>query len=342
MTDGNEMERVRDESRAGDGDIRPAVPTAQEVSVSRSPDAAWDDLPPQVALDDGPVRWTFLPYLAWAVTALFLIWLSCQLLSIFQMVAAYDGWRFYVALGVVMIPVLILIWVILRALLLFRRLPPITQLKEEEMDGLALKGRLQGQYLAKLPSTDDYVARCGFKEPERVRVLLDSLRGKESLHSDETGWLDDFRHFQSLQEAQATEIVMGACKLIALKTAASPWRLVDMFCVFYNSTRMVCDLAVVYNRRMSRANAFRLVCRWCAAIYVSGELGSIMETTAKKGGECAAEMLGSGNLMPLVAQSMPVLAKVAGKAIEGGVNAYFAYRMGRRAIESFRVLAPRA
>ena len=115
-----------------------------------------------------------------------------------------------------------------------------------------------------------------------------------------------------------------------------------MFCVFYNSTRMVCDLAVVYNRRMSRANAFRLVCRWCAAIYVSGELGSIMESTAKKGGEYAADMLGSGDLMSGVAQSMPVLAKVAGKAIEGGVNAYFAYRMGRRAIESFRVLAPRA
>ena len=67
-----------------------------------------------------------------------------------------------------------------------------------------------------------------------------------------------------------------------------------------------------------------------------------MESTAKKGGEYAADMLGSGDLMSGVAQSMPVLAKVAGKAIEGGVNAYFAYRMGRRAIESFRVLAPRA
>ena len=342
MADEDTRRRTRDENRAGDGDIRPSVPRAQEVPVSRAPDAAWDDQPPQAALEDGRGRWAFLTCLAWGAVAVFFIWLSSQLLSLFQMVSAYDGWRFYAVLSAVMVPVLILAWVLLRALLLFRRLPPIAQLKEGEEDGLELKRRLQGRYLAKLPPTNDYVARCGFKEPERVRGLLDSLRGAESLHSDETGWLDDFRHFQSLQEARAREIVSRACKLIALKTAASPWRMLDMFCVFYNSTRMVCELAVVYNRRMSRACAFRLVCRWCAAIYVSGELGSIMESTAKRGGEYAADMLGSGDLMAGVAQSMPVLAKVAGKAIEGGVNAYFAYRMGRRAIESFRVLAPRA
>ena len=342
MSDENARERVRDESRADDGDIRPSVPPAQAVPVSHAPDAAWDDLPPQTAPEDVRVRWVFLPYLAWAAISVFFIWLSCQLLSLFKMVSSYDGWRFYAVLCVVMVPILILVWVFLRALLLFRRLPPIAQLKEGEGNGLEQKRRLQGRYLAKLPPTNDYVARCGFKEPERVSGLLDSLRGAESLHSDETGWLDDFRHFQSLQDARAKEIVSRACKLIALKTAASPWRLLDMFCVFYNSTRMVCELAVVYNRRMSRASAFRLVCRWCAAIYVSGELGSIMESTAKKGGEYAADMLGDGDLMSGVAQSMPLLAKIAGKAIEGGVNAYFAYRMGRRAIESFRVLVPRA
>lgn len=341
MADEKAKGRERDEIRAGDGDIRPSVPMAQEVSVSHAPDAAWDELPPQSETEDVRVRWVFLPYLAWAAIAVFFIWLSCQLLSLFQMVSSYDGWRFYAVLGVVMVPILILVWVCLRALLLFRRLPPIAQLKEGEESGLAQKRLLQGRYLAKLPPSNEYVARCGFKEPERVSGLLDSLRGEESLHSDETGWLDDFRHFQSLQDARAKEIVSRACKLIALKTAASPWRLLDMFCVFYNSTRMVCELAVVYNRRMSRACAFRLVCRWCAAIYVSGELGSIMESTAKKGGEYAADVLGDGDLMSSVAQSMPMLAKIAGKAIEGGVNAYFAYRMGRRAIESFRVLAPR-
>ena len=225
--------------------------------------------------------------------------------------------------------------------MLFRRLPKITQLAEGAQGGLTLKRRLQKCYLAKLPPSADYAVRCGFREPEPVRALLDSLRGETSLHSDEIGWLDEFRRFQSLQDARAQEIVSSCCKLVALKTAASPWRLLDMACVFYNSTRMVCELARVYNRRMSRGNAFRFVCRWCAAIYISGELGAVMESTAKAGGEYAADWLNEGDLMAGVAQSMPMLAKLAGKAIEGGVNAYFAYRMGRRAIESFRVLAPR-
>ena len=342
MADENMQGRARGAQRAGDDDIRPAVPPAHEVSVDRAPDASWDDLPPLPEPAGDRIRWSPFPFLVRAALAVFFVWFYCQLLPAFRWVMSCEGWRFYAALGATLVPVLVLTWVLLRALLLFRRLPPITQLEEGKMDGLALKRRIQKRYLAKLPPARDYAARCGFRDAERVCALLDGLRGGESLHSDETGWLDDFRRFQALQDARAKEIVSRACKLIALKTAASPWRLVDMFCVFYNSTRMVCDLAVVYNRRMSRANAFRLVCRWCAAIYVSGELGSIMESTAKKGGEYAADMLGSGDLMSGVAQSMPVLAKVAGKAIEGGVNAYFAYRMGRRAIESFRVLAPRA
>ena len=36
-----------------------------------------------------------------------------------------------------------------------------------------------------------------------------------------------------------------------------------------------------------------------------------------------------------LAQTMPFLAKFAGKVVEGGVNAYFAIRMGRKAVASF-------
>jgi hypothetical protein len=260
----------------------------------------------------------------------------------FRFALECEGWRFYAAIGLALVPTIVVTWLVIRTLLVFRRLPPIEQMSETGTNSLMLKRYLQKRYLAKLPPSGDYAARCGFRYPARVRSLLEGLRGDKSLHSDETGWLDDFREFQAMQDARCTEIVSKCCKLVALKTAASPWRMLDMFCVFYNSTRMVCELATVYNRRMSRGNAFRLVCRWCAAIYVSGELGTIMESTAKAGGEYAADWLSDGDLMAGVAQSMPVLAKLAGKAIEGGVNAYFAYRMGRRAIESFRVLTPRA
>ena len=342
MASENMQGRARGAQRAGDDDIRPAVPPAHEVSVGRAPDAAWDDLPPPPEPADDRARWSPFPFLARAALAVFFVWLYCQLLPLVRIALSYEGWRLYVALAVVLVPVMILAALVVRALLLFRRLPPIAQLKEADMDSLELKRRLQRRYLAKLPASSDYVRRCGFKDPDLVRGLLDGLRSESSLHSDETGWLDEFRRFQAIQDARAKEIVSRCCKLIALKTAAIPWRVLDMLCVFYNSTRMVSELATVYNRRMSRTDAFRLVCRWCAAIYISGELGTIMESSAQAGGEYAADWLNDGDLVTGVAQSMPVLAKLAGKAIEGGVNAYFAYRMGRRAIESFRVLAPRA
>lgn len=338
MDDNQARDRV--DMREGDGDIRPYVPPPRRVSVSGAPDAAWDALPPVPEQTDERVRWTFIPFLAWGVAGVFFIWLYCQLLPLVRIALSYEGWRLYVALAVVLVPVLVLAALVARALLLFRRLPPIPQLTVADMDGLELKHRLQRRYLAKLPASSEYVRRCRFKEPELVRGLLDGLRSESSLHSDETGWLDEFRRFQALQDARAKEIVSRCCKLIALKTAAIPWRVLDMLCVFYNSTRMVSELAAVYNRRMSRADAFRLVCRWCAAIYVSGELGAIMESSAQAGGEYAADWLDDGDLMAGVAQSMPVLAKLAGKAVEGGVNAYFAYRMGRRAIAAFRALAP--
>ena len=335
------QEKEKGDRREGDDDIRPSVPPPRRVAVSRAPDAAWDALPPPPEPTDDRVRWSFFPFLVQAALAVFFVWLYCQLLPAVRWVMSCEGWRFYAALGAVLVPVIVLAWVVLRALLLFRRLPPIAQLTEADVDSLDLKRRLQRRYLSRLPASSDYVRRCGFKDPGRVRGLLDSLRGETSLHSDEIGWLDEFRQFQSLQDARAKEIVASCCKLVALKTAASPWRLLDMFCVFYNSTRLVCELAVVYNRRMSRERAFRLVCRWCAAIYISGEMGAIMESTAKKGGEYAADWLNDGDLVAGAAQSMPVLAKLAGKAIEGGVNAYFAFRMGRRAIAAFRALATR-
>ena len=327
--------------RAGDEDVRPTVAPPQAVVISRSPDTAWNALP-AVAVEresDRGGRSVLLSFLAWTLAGLFFIWLYCQLLPMFRLVLEYDGWRFYAALALVLVPVVVLLALLLRAALVFRRLPPVRQMVEGKERGIDLKRKLQSRYLAKLPPSAEYVSRCAFRDPDQVRTLLDGLRAKESLHSDETGWLEDFRRFQSCQETRAREIVGKYCKLIALKTAASPWKLLDMACVFYNSTRMVCDIATLFNRRISRGSAFRLVCRWCAAIYVSGELGSIMESVSSAGGEKIADMLAESDLLPGVAQSMPILSRIAGKTIEGGVNAYFAYRMGKRAIEYFRALS---
>ena len=42
-----------------------------------------------------------------------------------------------------------------------------------------------------------------------------------------------------------------------------------------------------------------------------------------------------------MAQSAPFVAKFAGKVVEGGVNAFFAIRMGRKAVAAFELSFPR-
>ena len=124
------QEKEKGDRREGDDDIRPSVPPPRRVAVSRAPDAAWDALPPPPEPTDDRVRWSFFPFLVQAALAVFFVWLYCQLLPAVRWVMSCEGWRFYAALGAVLVPVIVLAWVVLRALLLFRRLPPIAQLTE--------------------------------------------------------------------------------------------------------------------------------------------------------------------------------------------------------------------
>ena len=147
-----------------------------------------------------------------------------------------------------------------------------------------------------------------------------------------------------------------------------------MVIVFVNSTLMIEKIAKVYNRRVSKPAALKLLCRWFMNIYISGELGAITENAAHRASDKVAEWLTNGDspnvgvpiaeaaadqvaddvansvsdggaaesLAGVFTASLPVLSKFVGKAAEGAINAYFAYRMGRRAIDEFRFVVPTA
>jgi hypothetical protein len=252
--------------------------------------------------------------------------------------------------GLFLIPFALLLFVSSRVFLLFRRLPSFSQIRKSGWKSHELKDKLLHGYLDELPESSKYAETAGFEDTQKDEVVrvLDLLRGKEKAHySDEVGWLDDYNRFNDLQRSRANKIIGHYSKLIGLKTAASPWKFVDIICVFLNSTLMVADLAKLYNRRVDRSAAFRLVFRWFLNIYISGELGQISAKGAEAIGEQLKEPV-KDSLSDLgwldsdwagtVAQSMPFVAKFAGKVVEGGVNAFFAIRMGRKAVAAFEPL----
>jgi len=341
-------------TRTGGSDPQPELPALREVHIDRGSDVCKTGETHTVNDEStcAPKKSAFFSIATWTIIAVFAFWISCQLLPLLSFVFRYslNDWRFYANGVLFLIPFALLLFVSCRVFLLFRKLPSFPQIRKSGKKSYELKDKLLHGYLEELPESCKYAKSVGFEGNERENVVnvLDLLRGKQKAHySDEVGWLDDFDRFKGLQRSRANKIIGHYSKLIGLKTAASPWKFVDIICVFLNSTLMVVDLAKLYNRRVDRSAAFRLVFRWFLNIYISGELGQISAKAAEAIGEQLKEPV-KDSLSDLgwldsdwagtVAQSVPFVSKFAGKVVEGGVNAFFAIRMGRKAVAAFEPL----
>ena len=240
--------------------------------------------------------------------------------------------------GIALLELVIVLYVALFWRRTFAALPEVKQLKRNDfVDALpALTEKLRSDYIDRFPGLDEYARTAGFSEDAPILQMLARL--KDHLYADSAGFMEDFERFQGLQDARASEIIKKYAKTIAVKTAASPWKVVDVISVFLNSTLMVCKLAKVYQRKTTRHEASRLVVRWFVNLYISGELGQIVEGGADIISNGVSEWIGREGVAAFVQPAVPLLAKFGGKFAEGGMNAYLAYRLGRRACAYFKVL----
>lgn len=336
-------------TRKGGTELHPKLNPLREVHVDRAPDvrALPDDSDVVVgAGESSRGEPLVLPVAVWFVIGIVVIWICCQLAPLVIFALGCRGWRLVAALGALSIPVAIFGFVAFRVWRLFGGLPSFEQVRMSRERSYEVKHRLSTGYLARLPDAETYAREAGFEGDRRRQVvdILDRLRGGKR-YSDEVGWLDDFGEFERLQSERASAIIRRSCKLIGLKTAASPWKLVDVICVFWNSTQMVVQLARLYNRRVNRGAAFRLVFRWFLNIYVSGELGQLGESVSGAIGDNLKEPVREslsdigwldGDWSETVASAMPTISKFVGKVAEGGLNAFLAYRMGCKAVVGFK------
>lgn len=271
----------------------------------------------------------------WALALVVVLWLMTISSPFISNALTLEGWRFWSSLLLGLFPAFLVLCLMVYACSKFRRLPAVRQFDESEFSNKTeLQRRLTSCYLANFPEFGRYASACGFADetggPEVVECLRRLTGRVPSCYSDSRGWLADFRHFQELQDARAKEVVGKAWKLVAVKTAASPWRILDMIAVVYNSTNMVVRLARIYNRRVSGSAAFRLVCRWIVNIYIAGKAGDVAQGAVEWGGA-----------NDLISSTYKPLAGLIGKLAEGGANAFLVYRLGCRAMESFRALSCR-
>lgn len=332
------------ENRPNSSDpLPPFAPVEIIGSPNPLPRKSDDEVKPEQIRKSAKGGLSVVKFCVMGVLAVFGFWLYVQMASLLRFALECDGWRMYVALAMFAVPAVAILWAIAFALRIVLRMPRFEQVRCARGDGSrSLRQKLCDGYLRRI-KMPDYIGKCGFAEGKKVENDYGRLVDKFKMPSDQA-WFEGFLRFQEIQVAQAKTVVRKYCTLIGLKTAMCPWKIIDVVCVLVNTTLMVSQIATVFNRRISSIAASRLVIHWCVNLYVSGELGEVVEKAASSVGQTAADAakeqdwFGDGNFGDFVGHSLPTLSKWVGKVAEGATNAYLACRIGRLAIEEFKAV----
>ncbi len=294
--------------------------------------------------------WSFA---AAVVGTLAVLWVAAQLMSLFASAQAMTGPARIVAFVFAWAALALVVAVALWGLWLLRNLPDVPRVIAADFadNPEAFRKTLQRGYLSRLGDETEYVKRAGFSEKDSAEIAsrIRRLRsqGATSAASALAGhataadgqayldWPTAMRILQEKQDERAGEIINKAMGLIAVKTAASPWKIVDALAVFYVSAMMIFEIAKVYNRRTSKAGAFRLAGRWAFNIYVAREMSTAAESGVGVVTGAAGHLMKPNGISGAIASSLPLVGKIASKAVEGGANALFARSLGKRAIREF-------
>lgn len=270
-----------------------------------------------------------ISFLKWTLCVVILLWMFTVSSPFFANALTQSGWRFWCSVVLGSLPLVFVFCLAGYVWFHFRKMPRIEQINAVSYASRAeLRRQLVDSYFSKFPKPEVYAAINEFPSggTNRTRELVvETLDKLQHDNVDNASWFHEFERFQKQQDEQAKTIIWNAGKLVGAKTAISPWKIVDMIAVLYNSTIMIAKLARLYNRCISKQAAFRLVFRWIVNIYIAGELGDMAQGTSEW-------------LTDFFAGALKPFAGIIGKLAEGGTNGAFVGRLGIRAVAEFRPL----
>lgn len=320
-------------TRAGDDDLRPTPPDAIEVSRRLKEQKAHKYEPKIVVktqIDEQ--AYTEVPsimckYCARIAIAIVVLWILYISGSSLYHIAVVSSCTMKIAIALIgLAEIAIVTYLLWKVCRVFSPLHSIEQLKKLqcEEDAESSEAKLR-PYALKFGEPEEYARRTfDEKESKEIEELLNRVQRHD--YADSTGFIQEYKEFQQKLDKRADAIIEKYALIVAVKTAASPWKILDMLAVFMNSTLMVCEISAIYNRRVPSQEAFKLVIRWMMNIYVAGEAGNLVENAIQS----ATEAIGNTCLKA----AAPILGKVA----EGGVNAALLYRLGYSAKNKFAAL----
>ena len=301
------------------------------------------------------------------ILALLLLYISSQAISILHDALALPAPGRWVAIWFLFALVSIIVYVVVQAVIFIARLSSSSQLSIDQLVSMTNFTGLRSYRIATeeflKPYLRDLIGRPQ-KSLEKFLQMTDADKIIESanrlLDSDRRlgsrEWVNEFtENIQLPMEALATKRINAYAKAAALKTAISPWPLVDMASVIYNSTLMLTDLAIIFNRRFSCGNTIRILMGMFFAIFIAGqtqeavdaieyEIGQRlpMGVTGESGSINVDEHVGSfaESAFENLGHGVMIFAKFSTKKIGEGAASWLLMKLlGRRAVKMLKPIA---
>lgn len=260
-----------------------------------------------------------------------------QVTSALATIATLPFWSQYVILGALAIFSAMILYACMRLLLLYVRLRRSKRLRLKGLKALAARGRLQlaareklegaarelVKYMEEYPlDKPDALFAAGLAEGD-VPALRDQRRRLVERQNVVAArlWVQDFQdRFQVVIDKAAQRRVRGYATRAGVKTAASPFPLLDNLIILHTSLSMLGDLMRLYNLRVGAASTVWVLARVIGQAYLAGEMQGITEAIADAVPEYGGELGG---------QLLNLAKKVGSKVGEGAINGIFIHRLGR-------------
>ncbi|MCC5835502.1 MAG: YcjF family protein [Opitutales bacterium] len=169
-------------------------------------------------------------------------------------------------------------------------------------------------------------------EIRMAEVLSRAERLQEPRSLDTPSWIRELdQQVLGPLDRIADARIRSYAKRVGVKTAISPFPLVDALAVLYNAFLLIQDLAALYGRRLNRYETLFLLGLITFQVYVAGETQELTEA-----GMSEVHGIVSGGVTNLTSR---ISAFVSPKLAEGVLNAFVLYRLGRYAKRRFKPLS---
>lgn len=241
----------------------------------------------------------------------------------------YLQWPVWMLLGLVLI---IVLYALVRIGVLWRSLahqPKVSLAQVSETDREAAKEQLL-VYLNRLVAQKGKNWQSVWPDsPKQVETLLKPCRRLvKQRHIATEAWLEEFEaNVRKPLDAAAATRIRNYWRLVGIKTAISPFPLVDSLAVLYNNFLLVGDLAALYGRRISRHEILILLGVIIFQVFIATRSQEVFDSLA----EDMSQTINSGLARGLTQFFAP-------KVAEGTVHAMVTWRIGRRAQRMFHPL----